>query len=105
MFLPAVWYNTRRMLRRSLALAILALVVLPLTGGIAFAPVCFDPCPEETGETSCPPVCLACTHAAAVMQHAPAGLPLFARTALAAELTVSPSLLFPDDILHVPLFG
>lgn len=104
-----MWYNSRPMVRRALTLTFFAVLVLQLAGGMALASACFEPCPEDSEQSSCPPtcaVCTTCTHAqpAIVQQTGVAETlgracepMLHARSAVPTQ--------FADDIFHVPLRG
>lgn len=97
--------------RRGLALALLALLAVPLVGSIAYASVCLVPCPEEEeraeADAECPPVCALCTSCTPVQVTiaavGSAGAPLVA----AHDLLDVPPLDASDDpagdIFHVPL--
>jgi hypothetical protein len=104
-----MWYNPRPMLRRNVSVALLAMIVLQLLGGMAFASVCLEPCPDDTEETSCPPVCAlctSCTHAqTAIVQHPATGLPFLAAARLIPRHPGSISSALAADIFHVPLLG
>jgi len=102
-----LWYNSRPMSRRSLSFTLLVLIAVQLLGGMVFASACPEPCPDDTEETSCPPVCTvctSCTHAqTAIVQHASAGMPLIGTRPFVAQEPASTSFPFADDIFHVPL--
>jgi len=102
-----MWYNSRPMARRRITLTLLALIAVQLLGSMAFASVCLEPCPDDTENTSCPPVCAlctTCTHAqqAIVQTIVTAGPHQIARHAFHAQPGGTPSQL-ADDIFHVPL--
>jgi hypothetical protein len=102
-----MWYNPARMARRTVVTTLLVLMALQLVGGMLFASVCFEPCPDDGDDRSCPPVCslcTSCTHAQqAVVQAATT------RFAVAAEPHHFPLQAAPApsqraaDIFHVPL--
>jgi hypothetical protein len=104
-----MWYNLRPMLRRNASVALLAMIALQLLGGMAFASVCPEPCPDDTDETSCPPVCAlctGCTHAqTAIVQHSANGSPFMATARFLPQQTASASSQLAADIFHVPLAG
>ena len=97
------------MLRRNVSWTLLAMIALQLLGGMAFASVCLEPCPDDSEETSCPPVCTVCTgctHAqTAIVQHATSGTPLLAAATFAGQHSSSVTSHLADDIFHVPLPG
>ena len=102
-----VWYKSQSLLRRVLSVTLLIVIAIPLIGAVAFASVCLEPCPDDTDDTSCPPVCVACTtctHAQqAIMQTMAVTAPYeIVRQAAQAQPGGTPS--HPaDDIFHVPL--
>ena len=95
------------MFRPGVSFALLAVIALQLLGSMAFA--CVEPCPDDTEQTSCPPVCTlctSCTHAqTAIVQHSIAGTPLPLARPFAPHSSVPPSFALADDIFHVPLRG
>lgn len=104
-----MWYNRRPMLRRNVSVALLAMIAVQLLAGVAFASVCVEPCPDDTDETSCPPVCAlctSCTHAQTwIVQHAASETPLTTTHRFVAQPPTSPSSQLAADIFHVPLLG
>lgn len=88
---------------------LLAVLVAPLAGAIVLTSICVEPCPDDTEETSCPPVCAlctSCTHAqTAIVQHASNDVPLKALRPFAAQHPAAASSPIADDIFHVPLPG
>jgi len=97
------------MFRRRLAFALLAVLAVQFAGGLVFASACPEPCPDDTEETSCPPVCAlctSCTHAQqAIVQVATDGFAMAAgRDLFSAQTELTPSGL-AADIFHVPLRG
>jgi hypothetical protein len=96
-------------MRRGLCVMLLVVVAVQLLGAMAFASVCSEPCPDDTEDTSCPPVCAlctSCTHAqTAIVQHSANGVPLMAAHRFVAQHPALPSSPLADDIFHVPLFG
>ena len=104
-----MWYNSRPMRRRGLSVTLLFLIAVQLLGSMAFASVCPEPCPDDTEETSCPPVCAlctSCTHAqTAIVQHGAIETPLTSTHRFGAQPPASPASQLAADIFHVPLFG
>lgn len=104
-----MWYNPRPMLRRHVSAALVAMIALQLLGGMAFASVCLEPCPDDTKETSCPPVCAlctSCTHAqTGIVQHAASSTPLTSTQLFVLQPPTSPPSQLAADIFHVPLLG
>ena len=92
------------MLRRNVSVVLLAMIALQLLGGMAFASVCLEPCPDDTEETGCPPVCASCTHAQTViLQLSPSGLPVLSTARFLSQPPASTPSQLTDDIFHVPL--
>lgn len=104
-----MWYNSRPMLRRALTLTFFAVVVLQLVGGMALASACFEPCPDDSEQSSCPPtcaVCTTCTHAQpAIVQQTGIGGALSGACDRVPHAPPSVPAQVPDDIFHVPLRG
>jgi hypothetical protein len=104
-----MWYNPRPAMRRTLSMTLLAMIALQLLSGMAFATVCFEPCPDDADGTSCPPVCAvctSCTHAqTAIVQHVAVGVPLMAEHRFVAQPPAWTSSQRAVDIFHVPLRG
>lgn len=97
------------MLRRSVTGTLLVILAVQLIGGVAFAPVCFEPCPDDTGGQTCPPVCTLCTSCTRAQQAivdatAGAGPAVAAGSILSFQPAASPATR-GDDIFHVPLPG
>jgi hypothetical protein len=95
--------------RRALSLMLLAILAVQLLGAIAFASVCVERCPDDAGDSDCPPVCATCatcTHSRiAIVQGGIESL-AFAATAHAFPPQVfAASASFAMDIFHVPLAG
>jgi hypothetical protein len=90
-------------------MTLLAIIALQLLGGIAFASVCLEPCPDDSEDTSCSPVCAicaTCTHAqAAIVQNSTVVAPFLSSRALTGHQPVAASWPLGDDIFHVPLRG
>jgi hypothetical protein len=104
-----MWYKSRPMLRRNLAVALLLIVAVQFLGSMAFAATCLEPCPDDTDGASCPPVCTlctTCTHAqqATMSDSASAGPIEIAQRLVHRAL---PSIASPvaNDIFHIPLPG
>ena len=104
-----MWYNSRPMRRRGLSMTLLVLFAVQLLGSMAFASVCLEPCPDDTEETSCPPVCAlctSCTHAqTGIVQHAASSTPLTSTHRFVPQPPTSPTSQLAADIFHVPLAG
>ena len=90
-------------------MTLLVLIALQLLGGMAFASVCSEPCPDDAEGTSCPPVCAvctSCTHAqTAIVQHAAASTQVTTTHRFVSQPVTSPSSQLAADIFHVPLPG
>lgn len=97
------------MLRRTLSLTLLAIIALPLIGGMAFAFVSLDPCPDDTAGADCPPICAlctTCTHAQpAIVHHAACSAIPKSSQRIITERSQSASSQGGADIFHVPLPG
>lgn len=97
------------MLRRGLSVTLLVIVAVQLLGPVAFAAVCFEPCPDDTEDTSCPPVCAlctSCTHAQqAIVQHSGSNAPHLIAQHDVSQPRFATSSQLPADIFHVPLLG
>lgn len=97
------------MARRRLSATLLILVAVQLLGGMAFASVCPEPCPDDAQGTGCPPICALCTSCThgqtAIVQDSAAGAPLMTARPFAPQQRFSTSSQLADDILHVPLPG
>lgn len=102
-----MWYNSGSMLRRHVALALVAMIALQMLGGTAFASECVEPCPDDTEETSCAPLCVLCTTCThgqkAVVRQAPPVAPAPSERRFALQQLVRTSFAPADDIFHVPL--
>jgi hypothetical protein len=99
-----MWYKRLLMSPR----CALAIVLVLITAGIGFAPVCNEPCPGDTAQKSCPPFCSFCTMCAHAQQAvidlpARAAAPvLMARSAFAAP-AAAPLSHPAADVFHIPL--
>jgi len=99
------------MVRRSIVAMVLVVVVAQIAAGMIFATVCNEPCPDENGSNTCPPICsfcATCVHAQpAVVQTPTAGtatpLPVIASVFTLHRLGTTCQC--ADDIFHVPLLG
>jgi hypothetical protein len=95
--------------RRKLSVTLLVLIAVQLLGGMALGSVCMEPCPDDAGGTSCPPVCALCTNCThaqtAILQHAPTDLPLISTARFVPQQPAATSSALEDDIFHVPLRG
>ena len=94
---------------RLLPLALLVILAAQMLGGFAMSSVCVEPCPDETEETSCPPVCALCTtcrHAqSALLAETASRSPLLAAERCVPGLETAPATQLESDIFHVPLLG
>jgi hypothetical protein len=104
-----MWYKLRPMPRRKVSVTLLAILAVQMLGGMVFASVCLEPCPDDTEETTCPPVCTlctSCTHAqTAIVQDSSAGTPLLSAGRFLPQHLAAISSHLTDDIFHVPLPG
>ena len=104
-----MWYNLSRMARRGVVLALLVIIAAQLTATVAFASVCFEPCPDDTEGATCPPVCslcTSCTHAQqAIVRSDATAAPTLTAPHPHAPHVLSGPLHLADDIFHVPLLG
>ncbi len=96
-------------LRRGLSLTLIAILAVQLLGAVAFASVCFEPCPDDTEESSCPPVCATCTTCThsrqAIVQTSAAGIPVASGRHSFLPQAAMPTSAIAADIFHVPLPG
>jgi hypothetical protein len=88
---------------------LLVIIAVQLMGGILFATVCVERCPDDGPGRTCPPVCAlcaGCTHALQAIVRSP--MMNAALVATPHTFTVRP-LPAPShaaaDIFHVPLLG
>lgn len=102
-----MWYNVRRMLRRTLALTLLAFALVQLVAPVAFASTCFESCADDADGSSCPPACAtcaACPHSRQAIVLTDVDAVAFVR---AVDAFPSPDLHETSapvaDIFHVPL--
>ena len=104
-----MWYNARPMVGRGLCVTLLVIVAVQMLGGVTFASVCPEPCPDDARGNGCPPICAlcpGCTHAqTTVVRRSIVAEPLIVTHEFLPQqrLSVSPQL--TDDIFHVPLLG
>jgi hypothetical protein len=104
-----MWYNHTAMARRGVIVTLLLIIAVQLIGGILFATVSVEPCPDDGPGRACPPMCALCTSCT----HAPQAIVRATPTAVA--LAVTPRLFTVSpvpapsqsaaDIFHVPLRG
>ncbi|MGN6185753.1 MAG: hypothetical protein ACTHQM_19120 [Thermoanaerobaculia bacterium] len=96
------------MSRRALAFTLLAILAAQFLGAIAFASVCFEPCPDDRDGANCPPVCAvcaSCSHARqAIVQSNIDGVTRAFMLDSFASPVVAPPSPRASDIFHVPLF-
>lgn len=105
-----LWYNERPMLRRTLAFALLAILLLPLAGGIVEASVCLEPCPEDSADEDCTPLCAACTscthsQVAGILRGSATDAPSAVVERAAPVTGAGTQSPLVTDIFHVPLSG
>lgn len=103
-----MWYKLRPVLRRKLSLTLLAIIAVQLLGLVAFASVCFEPCPDDSDDSSCPPVCAtctSCTHSRQAIVRAADGFPIVSAAHAFHSRVAAPPSLIAADIFHVPLPG
>lgn len=85
------------------------LVLLAVLGAMTIGSVCPEPCPDDTDESSCPPICAlctTCTHAqTAIVQQAAGASPVTSAQSIASSPSSSTPSQLADDIFHVPLPG
>jgi hypothetical protein len=97
------------MRRHGVCVLLLAMFVVQLLGGTVFPYGCPEPCPDDTEESSCPPVCTvctSCTHAqSGIVLRASAGVAFRSAERVVARHVASSTLQLTDDIFHVPLRG
>jgi hypothetical protein len=97
------------MLRRGFSTTLLLLLAIQLLGTVAFAAVCLEPCPDDTDDNSCPPVCslcTTCTHAQqAIMQATGTAVPLLTMPHVSASRRLAKPSGLSADIFHIPLLG
>lgn len=97
------------MSRRALALTLLAIVALPLLGTLAFAAVCFEPCPDDADGSTCAPLCATCatcTHSRqAILQIGVDDVASVPATHTFPPQVFPSSSMLASDIFHVPLRG
>lgn len=102
-----MWYNARPVLRRGMTLTLLAIIAVQLLGGITLASACFEPCPDDTSESSCPPICATCTTCAhsrhAIVQASVGGVPIVSALDAFLSQVAAPTSRHAVDIFHVPL--
>ena len=88
---------------------LLTIFAAQLLGGMVFASVCLEPCPDDVEGTNCPPVCAmctGCTHAqSAIVKHAISAAPMHTAQRVVPGASFAVTSFLGDDIFHVPLFG
>ena len=102
-------YHSSLNVRRILSVTLLAIIAVPLLGGMAFASICLEPCADDTEKTSCPPVCSlcpSCTHAhTGIVRNAVGSAPFTSGGGLVPQQPATASSQLAAEIFHVPLFG
>lgn len=105
----SMWYNHAGMARRGVIATLLVIIAAQLMGGILFATVCIEPCPDDGPGTTCPPICALCTscmHAQqAIVQTAMTDVALAVTPHVFAASHASAPPQRAADIFHVPLPG
>jgi hypothetical protein len=97
------------MLRRRVVVTLLVLIAVQLAGGM-LASVCDEPCPDDAGRQSCPPLCTVCSTCAHAQQAAVQSSGIAAAGLAMTGYDVPPQQVFAPsrraaDIFHVPLPG
>jgi hypothetical protein len=97
------------MARRGVIATLLVIIAAHLAGGILFATVCVEPCPDDGPGRKCPPICAlctGCTHAQQAIVQSPM---MNVAIVAAPHLFTVPVIPAPSqptaDIFHVPLLG
>ena len=95
--------------RRGLSLTLLAILAVQIIGGLAFASVCLEPCPDDGDGQTCPPVCSLCTSCSRAQQAIVGAMVPGAPEAVSQHVLLFQFTALPttrgDDIFHVPLRG
>lgn len=95
--------------RNATVMTLLMLVALQLLGAIALSAVCLEPCDDDEGSGSCPPVCTLCARCAhaqqAIVQREDGGALVTAAQRDDAQQRWGRSSQLAADIFHVPLAG
>ena len=96
-------------MRRTISVTLLAVLAVQFVGGMVFASVCLEPCPDDTETTSCPPVCslcTSCTHAqTGIVRSAVSSSPAPSGHRLVPQQPASTPSQLAADVFHVPLLG
>jgi hypothetical protein len=97
------------MVRRGVIATLFVILAVQLVGGIQFATVCVESCPDDGPGRTCPPICALCTSCTHV-QHAIVRDPMMNDALVAAPhvftVRAIPAPSQPTgDIFHVPLLG
>jgi hypothetical protein len=97
------------MARCGVAASLLVIIAVQLMGGILFATVCVEPCPDDGPGRTCPPacsLCMSCTHAQQAIVRDTTTLAILAVTphVFVVRPPTTPSQP-AADIFHVPLLG
>ena len=104
-----MWYNRAGMARHGVIATLLVIVALQLMGGILFATVCVEPCPDDGPARTCPPICAlcaSCTHAQQAIVRNTMTLAAIVVTPHVFGVRPVPAPSQPAaDIFHVPLLG
>jgi hypothetical protein len=97
------------MARRGVIVTLLLIVAAQLAGGIFFATISLEPCPDDTPGKPCPPVCSFCAQCAhmqqAIVRAAVMPVVLAASPQVFAAGLAAASSPVASDIFHVPLAG
>ena len=104
-----MWYKSRPSMRRNISVMLLAILAAQLLGGMVFASICLEPCPDDTETASCPPVCslcTSCTHAqTAIVRSTATSAPAPSAHRLVPKQPASTPSQLASDVFHVPLLG
>jgi len=88
---------------------LLVIIALHLMGGILFATVCVERCPDDGPGRTCPPICAlcaGCTHAQQAIVRTPMmNVALIAAPHVFTVRAIPAPPLSAADIFHVPLAG
>jgi hypothetical protein len=97
------------MARKGLIATLLVIIAVQFMGGILFAAVCVESCPDDGPESTCPPacsLCMSCTHAQqAIVRNTMTLAGLVVTPHVFAVRPVPPLWQPTADIFHVPLLG
>lgn len=107
--LDRMWYNRVEMARHGVIATLLVIIAVQLLGGILFATVCVEPCPDDGPGRTCPPVCslcMSCTHAQqAIVRNTMTPATIVATPRVFGVRPVPAPSQPTADIFHVPLLG